>query len=83
MCRPQPTTKRIELQLGNSRKFFQMTFVSNQDFEVAELSKYSRLQQAPRFLLPAARSALAWRHRIVCPAAGAGSQPADVDEERD
>mmetsp|Transcript_52103 Transcript_52103/g.86375 ORF Transcript_52103/g.86375 Transcript_52103/m.86375 type:complete len:562 (-) Transcript_52103:524-2209(-) len=34
------TTKRLELRIGDSRKFFQMSFVSNQNFELSELQKY-------------------------------------------
>ena len=36
------TTKRLELNIGNSRRYFQISFISNSDFEANELEKYSR-----------------------------------------
>ena len=49
--RPYPiekvtTTKRIELQIGTSRRYFQMNYVSNADFVMPELEKYGRLMKA-------------------------------------
>jgi len=40
------TTKRIELQIGSSRRYFQMNYISNTNFETPELEKYGRLMRA-------------------------------------
>ena len=37
------TTKRVELAIGASKRYFQINFVSNGDFEQAELQKYERM----------------------------------------
>ena len=39
------TTKRIELQIGASKRYFQISFVSNSDFEMDELEKYGRIMK--------------------------------------
>ena len=40
------TTKRLELKIGESKRFFQISYVSNADFEMTELDKYTRIMQA-------------------------------------
>uniref|UniRef100_A0A7S3AQ33 Plus3 domain-containing protein n=1 Tax=Haptolina ericina TaxID=156174 RepID=A0A7S3AQ33_9EUKA len=39
------TTKRLELKIGESKRFFQISYVSNADFEMTELDKYTRIMQ--------------------------------------
>lgn len=40
------TTKRIELQIGTSKRYFQINYCSNTNFELEELEKYGRLMRA-------------------------------------
>ena len=40
------TTKRLELAIGASHRNFQMSYVSNSDFEMKELEKYGRMMKA-------------------------------------
>ena len=39
------TTKRIELQIGASKRYFQINYVSNTNFEMPELEKYGRIMK--------------------------------------
>jgi RNA polymerase-associated protein RTF1 len=39
------TTKRLELQIGASRRHFQVNYLSNADFEMTELEKYTRIMR--------------------------------------
>ena len=42
------TTKRLELQIGSSRRYFEIAYVSNTNFDMPELEKYVRIMKDQR-----------------------------------
>ena len=39
------TTKRLELRIGASKRYFEISYISNTDFDISELNKYQRILQ--------------------------------------